>query len=267
VDADAVKQRQAQTWGLGDYEVLSSQLRPAAETLCDACAVSAGQEVLDVAAGDGNFALACAREGATVVACDISPRMVERGRARAAAEGYAIEWLEADVEDLPFEDERFDCVGSVFGAFLAPRPEVASRELLRVVRPGGTVGLTAWTPNGMMADMFGLNRRFAPPEPDLVPSERWGDEATARERLEPLFASVEFERHTLAWTAESPEVFVTDMTAASPPMVAARRALGPERFEEMSAELTSLTERWNTAEDGSLRIEPEYAVIVARKRG
>src|SRR5918995_2197516 len=110
-------------WGLGDYAELSEALRPAAEALADACAVSAGQEVLDVAAGDGNFAIACAQEGASVVASDISPGMVERGRARAAAEGFDVEWLEAGAEELPFEDERFDCAGSGFGAMIAPRPE------------------------------------------------------------------------------------------------------------------------------------------------
>ena len=267
MDVDAIKQRQAQTWGLGDYELLSRQLAPAAQQLCDSCAVSAGQEVLDVAAGDGNFALAAAREGASVVASDISPGMVERGRARAAAEGYDIEWVEADVEALPFEDERFDCVGSCFGAFLAPRPDVASRELLRVVRPGGTVGMTTWTPEGIMAEQFAVNRSFAPPEPDLVPSERWGDEATARERLEPLFARVEFERHTIEWAADSAEEFVSRLSAAAPPMVAARRALGEERFEEMSDRFKDLFTRWNSASDGSLRIEAEYAVIVARRRG
>src|ERR671914_2627963 len=120
-----------QIWGLGDYPELARVLEPAAVDLCDACAVSAGQEVLDVAAGDGNFALACAREGASVVACDISPGMVERGRARSAREGYEIEWLEADAEALPFDDSRFDCVGSSFGAFIAPRPEVVARELFR----------------------------------------------------------------------------------------------------------------------------------------
>src|ERR671918_3240647 len=158
MDVEAIKQRQAFIWGQGDYTMLSRQLAPAAEALADACAVSAGQEVLDVGAGDGNFAVACAREGASVVASDISPGMVARGRARSEAEGYGIEWVEADTEALPFEDARFDCAGSVFGAFLAPRPEVASRELLRVVRPGGTMGMTAWTPEGVMAEMFAITR-------------------------------------------------------------------------------------------------------------
>jgi 2-polyprenyl-3-methyl-5-hydroxy-6-metoxy-1,4-benzoquinol methylase len=106
VDVDAIKERNRVIWGLGDYRLLSESLRPAAEALADACAVSAGQEVLDVAAGDGNFVIACASEGASVVASDLSPGMVERGRARSDAEGYEIEWVEADVEALPFEDGR-----------------------------------------------------------------------------------------------------------------------------------------------------------------
>ena len=104
MDAAAIKERQREIWGLGDYSYISRLLRPAAAALCDACAGSAGQEVLGVAAGDGNFALACAREGARVVASDISPAMVERGRARSEAEGYPIESVEADAEELPFED-------------------------------------------------------------------------------------------------------------------------------------------------------------------
>jgi ubiquinone/menaquinone biosynthesis C-methylase UbiE len=267
VDVEAIKERQRRVWGQGDYSVLSRQLAPAAEALADACAVSAGQEVLDVGAGDGNFALACAREGASVVASDISPGMVERGRARSAAEGYDIEWVEADAEALPFEDARFDCVGSAFGAFIAPRPDVAARELFRVVRPGGTVGLTAWTPDGVMADMFGIGRRFAPPDPDQPASEEWGDEATARERLETLAARVEYERRHIVWEADSPQAFLDEFAASAPTMAAARSAMPPERFEELTALMGEMLERNNESGDGSLRLEAEYAVIVARRRG
>jgi ubiquinone/menaquinone biosynthesis C-methylase UbiE len=267
VDVEAIKQSQAHIWAQGDYRPLSRQLAPAAEALADACAVSAGQEVLDVGAGDGNFALACAREGASVMACDISPGMVQRGRARSEEEGYDVEWLEADAEALPFEDARFDCVGSSFGAFIAPRPEVVARELFRVVRPGGTVGLTAWTPDGVMSEMFGIGRRFAPLDPEQPPSERWGDEATARERLEPHAARVEYERRRLHWRAESSAAFLEEFTASAPTMAAARRALPPERFEELRSAMEELMERNNVAGDGSLHIEAEYAVIVARRRG
>jgi ubiquinone/menaquinone biosynthesis C-methylase UbiE len=202
-----------------------------------------------------------------VVACDISPGQVERGRARSQAEGYEIEWLEADAEDLPFDDARFDCAGSVFGAFIAPRPEVASRELFRVVRPGGTVGLTAWVPEGFMAEMFGIGRRFAPPDPDLIPSERWGDEATARERLEPFASTVEYERHVMVWEAGSVEEFLDRFSASAPTMAAARRGMPEERFEELRGHMRELLKRHNEAGDGSFRVEAEYAVIVARRPG
>ena len=267
MDVEAIKERQRLVWGQGDYSVLSRQFAPAAEALADACAVSAGQEVLDVGAGDGNFALACAREGASVVASDLSPGMVERGRARSAAEGYDVDWVEADAEALPFDDARFDCVGSVFGAFIAPRPAVAARELFRVVRAGGTVGLTAWTPDGVMADMFGIGRRFAPLDPDQPASEEWGDEATARERLEPLAARVEYERRRMVWQADSQQAFLGEFVASAPTMAAARRAMPPERFDELRALMGEMLERNNRSGDRSLLLEAEYAVIVARRRG
>src|SRR5215212_3686599 len=114
---------------MGDYNPIADLLRPAAQALLDGCAISAGQEVLDVAAGTGNLALLAAEEGAAVVASDLTPEMVEKGRARTEAAGVDVEWVVADAEDLPFEDDRFDCAGSVFGAMFAPRPELAAREM------------------------------------------------------------------------------------------------------------------------------------------
>jgi SAM-dependent methyltransferase len=265
VDVDAIKDRNRWMWGLGDYAELSGALRPAAEALADACAVSAGQEVLDVAAGDGNFAVACAREGARVVASDLSPGMVERGRARSEREGYDIEWVEADVEDLPFEDGRFDCVGSVFGAMIAPRPRVTAEELFRVVRPGGTVGMTAWTPRGFSAELFRLGRSYAPPS-DGPMSEEWSDEAKVRERFDGLAARFEIELRTLPWRFDSPEEMVTTMGTSAPPWVAAKQNLPPERWEQLTTEARELAERW-AGDARPIELENEYALIVARKRG
>jgi SAM-dependent methyltransferase len=265
VDVEEIKGRMKAVWGLGDYQVLSEQLRPAAVALCEACAVSAGQEVLDVAAGDGNFAIACAREGAFAVASDISPGMVERGRARVGEEGFDIEWVEADAEDLPFEDERFDCVGSVFGAMIAPRPEVVARELMRVVRPGGTVGMTAWRSDAFVPQLGEIGARYAPRDPDQPWPEEWADEQTARIRFDGLAARVDFEIGTLVWERESPEAFMADLERASPPTVAAKRALPPERYEAMAAEVLELVRRLGG--DGPTVLESKYALIVARKRG
>jgi SAM-dependent methyltransferase len=265
VDVEEIKGRQKVVWGLGDYTLLSEQLRPAAVALCEACAVSAGQEVLDVAAGDGNFALAAAREGASVVASDISPGMVERGRARARAEGYDIEWVEADAEDLPLDDERFDCVGSVFGAMIAPRPGVVAGELMRVVRPGGTVGMTAWRNDAFVPQLGQIASRYTPRPADQPLPEEWADEQTARSRFEGLAARVDFEIGTLVWERKSPEAFLADLEESSPPIVAAKQALPPERFEAMAAEVLELVRRLGG--DGPAVLENNYALIVARKRG
>jgi ubiquinone/menaquinone biosynthesis C-methylase UbiE len=265
MDVAKVKERQRFAWGLGDYSPLSRMLRPAAEALCDACAVSAGQEVLDVAAGDGNFALAAAREGATVIASDLSPGMVERGRARSQAEGYPVEWIEADAEDLPFEDGRFDCVGSVFGAMIAPRPRRVAEEMIRVTRPGGTVGMTAWTPESAPVELFSVARRYQPVPPDMPKIEEWGHEDTVRERFDGLASRIEFERRSLAWEAESLEALGA-ILADAPMAVAMRQSLPAESYEALEAEQSEVAERLAEGE-GPVRIEAEYLLIVARKPG
>ena len=265
--AEAAKARTRRIWGMGDYGPLSRRLEPAARELADACAVSAGQEVLDVAAGDGNFALACAREGASVVALDFAPIMVERGRARSEREGYEIDWVEADAEELPFEDARFDCVGSVFGIMIAPRPERVAGELFRVARPGSTVGLVAWVPDGMFPEMFAIGRRFSPPSPGSAESEQWGDEEVVRERLGGVAARVESERRALVLTADSPEALEAELERSAPTFVAAHEDLPREAFGEMRQATLELIKRHNIATDGSLRVACEYLITVARKRG
>ena len=267
MDFAQIKQRNRAIWGEGDYSLLSTMLRPAAVALCDACAVSAGQELLDVAAGDGNFALACAREGASVVASDLSPEMVERGRRRSEAEGYDIEWVEADAEDLPFEDARFDCVGSAFGAMIAPRPEVAARELFRVTRPGGTVGMTAWVPGSFTAEYIAVGRRYNPPPPGLPMPEEWGVEETVRERVDGLAASIAFERRSLVHEGESAEDMARRLAETSPPAVAARAALSPEQWDAMLHDQLEVVRRFDTGGEGAFRIVTEYLITVARKRG
>ena len=264
MDVAKVKERQSIAWGMGDYSPISRMLRPAAEALCAACAVSAGQEVLDVAAGDGNFALAAAREGASVIASDLSPGMVERGRARAEAEDYPIEWVEADAEDLPFEDGRFDCVASVFGAMIAPRPRQVAEQLFRVVRPGGTVGMTAWTPQSASVELFSIGRKYQPTPPDMPKMEEWGDEDTVRERFDGLAGRLDVERRTLPWEAPSMEAFEEEM-GKNPMAAAAREVLSEEDLAAMRAEQRELVSRWSGG--GPVSIEVEYLQIVARKPG
>jgi len=267
VDVAKIKDQARTGWSMGEYTRLSEMLRPAAQRLADACAVSAGQEVLDVAAGDGNFALACAGEGARVVASDLAPGMVEKGRARTAAEGYELEWVEADVEDLPFEDGRFECVGSVFGAMIAPRPRVAAEEMFRVVRPGNTVGMTAWLPTGPTYEMFQLTRGYGPPVPEDFPKlEEWSQEEVVRERFDGLANSIDFERATLPWAADSPEDFVAGMERHAPMQAAAKANMAPERYAEMYDELVEMARGW-AGGDSPFEVDAHYVLIVARRRG
>lgn len=266
VDVDQIKEQARVGWGMGEYTWLSEQLRPAAEALCDACAVSAGQEVLDVAAGDGNFAVACAAEGASVVASDLAPGMVEKGRARTDAEGYAIEWVEADAEALPFEDGRFECAGSVFGAMIAPRPRVVAEQLFRVVRPGNTVGMTAWVPDGAATRLFHVARAYAEVDPEVPKIEEWGVEDTVRERFDGLANSIEMERRSLPWSAGSPEEFMSLMEGHAPMQAVAKAKMPPDVYEQLYADQLGLVREW-AGGDGPVSVDADYLLIVARKRG
>ncbi len=263
---DEATEQTRRIWSSGDYATLSERLRPAAQALADACAVGAGQEVLDVAAGDGNFALICAAEGCAVVASDLAPGMVERGRARSQGEGYDIEWVEADAQRLPFEEDRFECVGSVFGAMIAPDPEAVARELFRVVRPGNTVGMTAWTPDSAAVEMFDIGRRYAPGGPPEHTPDRWGDEDNVRRWFGDLANSIEMERRAITWAGDSAEAFVAMMERSAPPQAAAKAAMPPDAYAQMRAEMVELGRRW-AGGDGSFSVDAEYLLIVARRRG
>lgn len=254
-------------WGEGNYAELAHILEPAARELVDACAISAGQEILDVAAGNGNLAIAAAEEGASVVASDLTPAMVELGRARSAEAGVEIDWVEADAEALPFEDSSFDCTASVFGAMFAPRPGVAAAELFRVVRPGGTVGLASWTPAGFSGRLFELTTRFAPRPGFLPRPSDWGDPAIVAERLDGLAGSLTCERRAVHWEFESVEAMGAWFEANVGPQAVARRNMPEAVYEEFNAAAAELATDMNQAHDGTVSIDNEYLLVVARKRG
>jgi ubiquinone/menaquinone biosynthesis C-methylase UbiE len=265
-EAGEVKARTRAVWAMGDYDPIADLLRPAAQSLLDACAISAGQEMLDVGAGTGNLALLAAEEGASVVASDLTPEMVEKGAARTEAAGVDVEWVVADAEELPFEDERFDCAASVFGAIFAPRPEVMIEELFRVVRPGNTVGLTAWGDYGLQAEMFQVFSEYRPPS-DFPDPALWGDPAVAEERLEPYANRVQTEKLTLPWEFDSWED-AWRIYSNNGPLVAMRQAIGDEEFASVRERVEQVVKRHAGGSlDGSVSLPAEYLQIVARKRG
>lgn len=267
VDLDRAKDATRAMWARGNYPRIAELIRPVARTLVDACAISAGQEILDVAAGTGNVAVLAAEEGAMVVASDITPEMVEQGSARSAEEGVDIEWVEADAEALPFGDASFDCVTSCFGAMFAPRPDVVSSELFRVVRPGGTVGMANWAPDGYFGRASALSQRYQP-LPEGVPRPTgWGDEEVVRARFEGLAGSVELTRRTVPFEFPSLEAMWEVLTSSAGPQVATREAMDPGDWEALRLETLEMATEFARPADGSVVVDSEYLLVVARRRG
>jgi SAM-dependent methyltransferase len=254
VDHDAVKERVRAVWDRDGHEALLRQLEPAAELLADLTLVAPGKHVLDAAAGDGNVALAAARRGAEVDACDLAARMVERGRTRCPGAF----WRRADVEALPYEDGEFDAVLSSFGAQLAPRPGDAARELVRVARPGGFVALAAWIPRGLPGRMGELVERHAP-LPDGIPGpDQWGVESIARRRLAPLLEDLQLRVRTLPLRFESADAAFDALVRAEPLAEQHRDALRP-RFERLLSSCNSGAP--------AVEIDARYLVVLGRRAG
>jgi SAM-dependent methyltransferase len=174
-DSD-LKARHRKMWASGDYpSMVDTFLLPLGPRLVEACDIGPDTRVLDVAAGTGNASIPAAQRGARVTASDLTPELFEAGRRRAEAEGVELEWVEADAENLPFEDESFDVVMSSIGVMFAPHHQQAADELVRVIRPGGTVGVLSWTPEGFIGQLFATMKPYAPPPPPgASPAPLWG---------------------------------------------------------------------------------------------
>jgi ubiquinone/menaquinone biosynthesis C-methylase UbiE len=222
-------------------------------------------EVLEVAAGTGNLAVAAARRGARVVASDLTPRMVELGQQRSAAEGLDIEWREADAEDLPFEDGRFDVVASTFGAMFAPRPQVAAAELFRVVRSGGTVGMANMTPQGYLGRLIDIASGYGPPPAGIPSPLLWGEPEVVQERLGELAGSVELQPRMAPIRFDSRQAALAFQERYNGPLIALRNMLPPERYSALMTQFGELVDQFNQASDGTVAVDVQYLLVVASK--
>ena len=254
-------------WSLGDFARAGAEQVLVGELLCRAIDIHPGQRVLDVAAGSGNAALAAARRGARVTAADFVPRLLQAAARRAQAEGLELETREADAQSLPFPDGAFDVVLSTFGVMFAPDQARAAAELLRVCRPGGRIGLTAWTPASVMAATQAIAGRFAPfpPVPGARSPIEWGTEARVRELL------------GSGVTELTAQVLSTDMCGISPagrvefnrayvgPTQAVFDRLDPAAQQTLAAELASCLQQFNRAADGTLVAPAEYLQLIATR--
>ena len=265
-----LKTKHKAMWGSGDYpSMVETFLLPLGPRLVEACNIGPGQKVLDVAAGTGNASLHAAEKGAEVVASDLTPNLLEAGEKRAEAQGLKLEWVEADAENLPFPDTDFDVVMSSIGAMFAPHHELVADELVRVCKPGGTIGLLSWTPEGMLGGLFRTMGPFAaPPPPGAQPPPLWGSE----EHLQKLFGDrVEFttlERDVLEITAfKHPLDYREHFKERYGPTIATfNNARANGREEELDKALADFCHEWNLGTEDEARFEKEYLLAIGTRK-
>jgi ubiquinone/menaquinone biosynthesis C-methylase UbiE len=256
-------------WASGDYpSMVETFLLPLGPTLVEACGIGEGTRVLDVAAGTGNASIPAAQRGAIVTASDLTPELLEAGRRRAEAEGLDLEWAEADAENLPFDDASYDVVMSSIGAMFAPHHQEVADELVRVCRPGGTIGMLNWTPEGMIGALFRTMGPFAPPPPPgAQPPPLWGGEDHMRELFGDRVEFGTFDRQMLEITAfEHPQDYGEHFKAKYGPTIAAQKnAAASGREAEFEDAVSAFCEEWNLGTHDAARFEQEYLVAVGTR--
>jgi len=266
-DIAAMKAQARATWAAGDFDAVVPFIWEAGGAAAEAAGCGSGDRVLDIAAGSGNAAIQAAMRGADVVASDLTPELFEPGRRRAAENGVELEWVEADAEDLPFEDARFDAAISTFGIMFAPRQSVAAAELARVVKPQGRIALCSWRPSGFVAEMFQTLAGFLNPPPPLDgPPVRWGTEEGAHALLGDTFDIACEERTLFQRYAGSIDEMTDFFMDRFGPMVMAKRALEPAgRWEEFLEAYRELTHRWNQGDDGEAALPVAYLLVTGTR--
>ena len=265
-DFSAVKQKQQAAWSAGDYAVIGTTLQIVGEMLCEALDLRAGERVLDVAAGNGNATLAAARRWCDVVSTDYVGALLERGKARASAEGLAVQFEEADAENLPYADASFDVVLSTFGVMFTPNQERAASELARVCRSGGRIGLANWTPSGFIGELFKLIGRYIPPPTGVKSPSLWGTEERLRELFGANVATLQAVRQNFLFRYRSPQHWLDTFRTYYGPVQKVFNAVGAAQQEALSADLIRLVQRFNRATDGAMVLPSEYLEVVIKTR-
>jgi len=265
-DLAALKARQQVAWSSGDYAVIGTTLQIVGEELCEALDLRAGQKVLDVAAGNGNISLAAAHRWCDVVSTDYVPSLLERGRARAAAEGLNIEFKEADAEALPFADGTFDAVVSTFGVMFTPNQNKAAAELLRVCKSGGRIGLANWTPEGCIGQIFKTLGKYLPPPAGSQSPALWGTRGHLIGLFGPAALAIKTEARHFNFRYRSPEHFIDVLKTYYGPMLKAFAALDEGKQKALKDDLHALIARLNKANDGTMVVPSEYLEVVITKR-
>jgi SAM-dependent methyltransferase len=266
VDFSAVKTKQHAAWSAGDYAVVGTTLQIVGESLCEALDLRPGARVLDVAAGNGNATLAAARRWTDVTSTDYVPALLERGRARAGAEGLPVKFEQADAENLQYPDASFDVVLSTFGVMFTPNQEKAAAEMARVCKPGGKIGLANWTPSSFVGELFKLIGRYLPPPAGVKSPALWGTEEHLHELFGDHLGSIEIEPKDFMFRYRSAAHFLEVFRVYYGPVHKAFGALDATMQESLAVDLMALAERFNRATDGSLAAPGRYVEVVIQRK-
>jgi SAM-dependent methyltransferase len=263
-----LKQRARIAWAAGDYDRIAELLWEVGGRIVRLVAVGAGEDVLDVACGTGNAAIRAAEAGGRVIGVDLAPELFDAARARAARAGVEVQWVEGDAEALPYPDDSFDVVLSTFGCPWVPRHEQAAREIARVLRPGGRLGLTSWTPDGAGGEFFAITGTYAPPPPVFAsPPALWGDEAHVRDLLADTGIELAFARETVVWRFDSLTQAVDTFASTLGPLVKLRERLEPTGlWPALRCEIAAWFARWNRSRSQRVEFAAEYLVVLGHKR-
>jgi SAM-dependent methyltransferase len=266
IDLNALKARQHGAWSSGDYAIVGTTLQIVGEELCEALDIRAGQSVLDVAAGNGNATLAAARRWCDVVSTDYVPSLLERGRARASADGLSVEFKEADAEALPFADAAFDVVVSTFGVMFTPNQDRAASELLRVCKRGGKIGLANWTPEGFIGQLFKTLGKYLPPPAGAKSPALWGTKARIDEMFGARANDIQIARRNFVFRYRSAEHFVEIFKTYYGPVLKAFAALDSTSQDGLKRDILALIATMNRSADETMVLPSEYLEIVVIKR-
>ena len=263
IDYETVTDAQRKTWASGDFHEIARHNVVMAERLCPAVGLHAGERVLDVACGTGTAALVAARHYAEVTGIDLVPELIDRAEQRAHAEGNEIDLRVADAQDLPFEDDSFDVVLSIYGVQFAPDQQRAANELLRVCRPGGRIGLAGPMPEGWSGELFSTHARYAPPPPGVPSPLRWGTEDGLEQLLGPGVSWMKSEPRPGLQYYRSVDHAVEVFATWFGPTLSALERIEPERRDELLRDIRDVFDRYNTAVDGTAVVENTYLQTVA----
>jgi ubiquinone/menaquinone biosynthesis C-methylase UbiE len=266
VDLEALKARQQAAWASGDYAVVGTTLQIVGEELCEALDIRPGQQVLDVAAGNGNVSLAAARRWCHVIATDYVPELLERARERAAADRLDISFRAADAEALPFGSGSFDVVVSTFGVMFTANHARAADEMSRVCRPGGKIGLANWTPDGFIGQLFKTIGKHIGPPPGAKSPALWGVPERIAEMFGANAASIRCVQRSFAFRYRSADHWLQVFKTYYGPVLKAFAALGPDKQAELERDLRALIAQFNRSGDDSMVVPSDYLEIVITRR-